>query len=272
MSRFDLRDKTAIITGAGSGIGQATSVALAKRGCHVIITDINENGLQTTADMLTPYNVNVRCEILDVGDKQAIHAFADKIHADYTQIDVLVNNAGVALGGTFEQVHADDFEWLMDINFYGVVRMTRALMPLLEASPRAQLVNISSVFGIIAPPGQTAYSASKFAVRGFSESLRHELQEAGSNVGVTQVHPGGIKTNIAKSARVAEGVPPEDVEAEQKEFERLLVFPAEKAGEVIVQGIEKRRDRVLIGNDAKIIAMVTRFFQMSYYRLLRRLL
>jgi short-subunit dehydrogenase len=183
-------------------------------------------------------------------------------------VDLLMNNAGVALGGTFEQVDADDFDWLMEINFGGVVRMTRAFLPLLHASDDARIVNVSSIYGIIAPPGQAAYSASKFAVRGFSSVLRHELE--GSTVGVSVVHPGGVATRIAKNARVPAGAPADEVERGRRTMEKLLRMPPEQAGEIIVRGIERRRARILVGSDAKAAALLERLSPVGYWNLLKK--
>ena len=183
-------------------------------------------------------------------------------------MDVLVNNAGVAVGGTFEQVSEEDFEWLFEINFWGVVRMTRAFLPLLRASGDARIVNLSSVFGLVAPPEQVAYAASKFAVRGFSEALRHELE--GSGVGVTVVHPGGVATSIAEKARVPAGVSEEEIARRRENFRKLLRLPPEVAGETIVRGIERRQTRMLVGSDAKTISLIARLLPVSYWKLLAR--
>src|SRR5579859_7625273 len=198
---MNLAGKTAVITGAAGGIGRAIAVSLAKRRCHLALADVNEAALAETAAFASGAGLRITCHRLDVSDAGAIAEFPGVVEAAHPGVDILVNNAGVALGGTFEQVSAGDFEWLFSINFWGVVRMTRAFLPLLKASQEAQIVNISSLFGLIAPPGQTAYCAAKFAVRGFSESLRHELE--GSRVGVTTVHPGGVATSIAKNARIS---------------------------------------------------------------------
>jgi NAD(P)-dependent dehydrogenase (short-subunit alcohol dehydrogenase family) len=172
----------------------------------------------------------------------------------------------VAVGGTFEQVSEADFEWLFEINFWGVVRMTRAFLPLLRASDDARLVNLSSVFGLVAPAGQVAYASSKFAVRGFSEGLRHELE--GSKVGVTVVHPGGVATQIANSARVPAGVPEDEVARRRARSNRMLRLPPEEAGEIIVRGIEQRRSRVLVGKDAQALSLLARLVPVSYWKLL----
>jgi short-subunit dehydrogenase len=261
-----LANRTAVITGAGSGIGRAIAVSLARRGCHLALADINETGLAATAELLRAYDVRVSCHRLDVADRAAVASFPSLVMAEHTGVDVLVNNAGVAVGGTFAQVSEKDFEWLFEINFWGVVRLTRAFLPLLHASGDAHIVNISSVFGLVAPPEEAAYAASKFAVRAFSEALRHEL--AGSGIGVTVVHPGGVATSIADNARVPAGVSAEEVEQRRKLFRKLLKLPPEIAGETIVRGIERRRPRVLVGSDAQMISLIARVLPVSYWKLL----
>ena len=261
--RLSLQGRTALITGAGSGIGRAIAVSLARRGCHLILADVNEAGLDQTAAEVSP-SVTVARHRLDVSDTTAVAAFPERIGGD---LDLLVNNAGVALGGAFEQVSAADFEWLIGINFFGVVRMTRALLPLLRRSPDPHIVNLSSIFGIVAPPGQTAYVASKFAVRGFSESLRHELKGA---VGVTVVHPGGVKTSIARSARLPGGATGPEVDRQVRAIETKLRLSPAIAGEIIVKAVERRRPRVLVGMDAHIAAAVERLAPVSNMALLGR--
>jgi len=267
--RFDLDGKVAVVTGAASGIGRAVSRSLAARGCHLAICDIDEAGLEETARLIGN-RVRVTRHRLDVSDGEAIAAMPREIEAAHGGVDVLVNNAGVALGGTFDIVSEAEFDWLMGINFQGVVRMTRAFLPLLKARPAAQLVNLSSLFGLVAPPGQAAYAASKFAVRGFSMALSNELLAAKSAVGVTIVHPGGVRTSIAANARVADGVPGRVREKQRERFDRALKMPPEQAGEIIVKGIERRRPRVLVGNDARIASLIERLMPVSYWRLLGR--
>lgn len=264
-----LSDRTAVITGAASGIGRAIAVSLARRGCHLALADINETGLAETAGLVQAPGLRVRTYRLDVSDRAAIAAFPAQVLADHPGVDLLVNNAGVAVGGTFEQVSEEDFEWLFSINFWGVVRMTRAFLPLLRKSDDARIVNLSSVFGLVAPPGQAAYAASKFAVRGFSESLRHEL--ASSHVGVTVVHPGGVATSIADSARIPKGFAQEEIERRRATFKKFLWQPAARAGEAIVRGVEKRQPRVLVGKDAVAMSLFERVAPVSYWKLLGRL-
>lgn len=269
-NKLRLQDKVAVVTGAGNGIGRAIACSLAARGCHLALVDINEKGLRATAALIGT-KVRVSFHALDVADYAAIAAFPDIVEAAHGQVDILVNNAGVALGGRFEQVSEDDFDWLMNINFNAVVRLTRAFLPRLQKRPEAQIVNVSSIFGLIAMPGQSAYAASKFAVRGFSEVLRNELLATGSRVKVTVVHPGGIKTSIADNARVSALVDPEEERAERARFAANLKMPPEKAGEIIVRGLEARRPRVLVGLDAKIVALIERLSPVKYFRLLLRL-
>jgi short-subunit dehydrogenase len=263
-----LQGRTAVVTGAAGGIGRAIATSLARRGCHLALADIDEAALTSTAAELAVHKVRVSRHHLDVSDRAAIAAFPRQVTAEHPGVDVLVNNAGVALGGTFEQVDEADFEWLFGINFWGVVRMTRTFLPLLHQSDEARLVNISSVFGLIAPPGQTAYAASKFAVRGFSESLRHEL--AGTRVGVTVVHPGGVATSIAKNARIAQAISAEEAAEGQERSNAFLRLPAEMAGEAIVRGVENRQARVLVGFDARRIALIERLMPVSYWSLFGR--
>lgn len=265
--RMSLAGRTAVITGAASGIGRALAQSLGRRGCHLALADRDEAGLAMAAAEM-PAASRVSRHTLDIADPAAVAALPDAVVAAHGGVDVVVNNAGVAIGGTFDQVSAEDFDWLFAINFHGVVRMTRAFLPLLRASDDARLVNVSSVFGLIATPGQTAYTASKFAVRGFSESLRHEL--AGSSVGVSTVHPGGIATAIARNARGPQGVAADEVARQKKAFEAFLKMPAERAGEIIAEGIERRRPRIVVGNDAKVAALLERAMPVGYWNILGR--
>lgn len=267
--RMCLVNRTAVVTGAANGIGRAIAVSLAKRGCHLALADIDEDGMAGTAELTRASGVRVSRHRLDVADRIAVAEFPHLVAAEHGGVDVLFNNAGVAVGGTFEQVSDEDFEWLFEINFWGVVRMTRAFMPLLHASDDARIVNLSSIYGVIAPPEQSAYSASKFAVRGFSEALRHELE--GSRIGVTVVHPGGIATSIAEKARIPTGVTEEEIALRRERYQKLLRLPPEVAGETIVRGIERRKSRILIGSDAKTISLIARLFPVSYWKFMLRL-
>ncbi len=267
-TRMNLAGRTAVITGAGSGIGRAVAVSLAQRGCHLALADINEAGLLETVHLVRAPGLRVSSHLLDVSDRVQVAAFPALVLAEHPGVDVLVNNAGVALGGYFDEVSDEDFEWLFSINFWGVLRMTRAFMPLLKASDDARLVNLSSVYGIIAPAGQSAYSASKFAVRGFSEALRHELE--GTTVGVTVVHPGGVATSIANNARMPTNADPVEVERRRSVQNKLLRMPPARAGEIIVRGIERRKKRVMVGLDAEAVSLLARIAPVSYWAVLSR--
>jgi len=263
-----LEGRTAVVTGAAGGIGRAIAISLARRGCHLALADIDEVGMAGTAELTRDFGVRVSRHSIDVADRIAVAEFPAVVVSEHGGVDVLVNNAGVAIGGTFEQVAEEDFEWLFEINFWGVVRMTRAFLPLLRASGDARVVNLSSVYGLVAPPEQAAYAASKFAVRGFSEVLRHELE--GSGVGVTVVHPGGIATSIAEKARVPAGISEDEIARRRERHRKLLRLPPEVAGETIVRAIERRQARVLVGSDAKVISLIVRLLPVSYWKLLAR--
>ena len=267
---LDFRGGVAVITGAASGIGAALALQLATRGCHLALVDVNDAGLQVTAAQAGARGITVSRHVLDLAQPESAAELLAAVNAAHGRVRVLVNNAGVALGGNFEQVAAADFDWLMSFNFGAVVRLSRAFLPLLTAEPAAQLVNVSSIFGIIAPPGQTAYCAAKFAVRGFSESLRHELETAGSTVGVTLVHPGGVRTAIAENSRAPQDASQADLAQAKAAWRRMLVLPAEDAAARIVRGIERREPRVLVGKDAVRAAWVQRLFPVGYWKLVAR--
>jgi short-subunit dehydrogenase len=265
-----LKDKVAAITGAGSGIGRATAVLMARHGCHLAISDVNETGLAETARECKAHGVNVTTKRLDVADRAAVHAWADEVVDQHGEVNIIVNNAGVGLGATVEDMSYEDLEWLMGINFWGVVHGTKAFLPHLKQTGDGHVVNISSVFGIIGVPTQSAYNAAKFAVRGFTESLREEMDIEGSGVGVTSVHPGGIKTNIARNARMRTGGDwgIKDQADGAAQFEKMARTTPDEAAKEIVGAILKDRRRLLIGADAVMIDLVQRFMPVSYQRLL----
>ena len=266
-----LDGRVAVITGAGSGIGRGIALAASRRGCHLAIADVNADGLRETAGMVR--GVKVTTHKLDVTDRTATAALPQAVLAEHGRVDLLVNNAGIAIGGTFEQVDEADFDWLLEVNFHSVVRLTRAFLPVLKQSDQARIVNVSSLFGLIAPPGQAAYSAAKFAVRGFSESLRRELEDAGSPIGLTVVHPGGINTNIARNARPPRHVTNAEaatIAKEKERFQKFLRMSPVKAGEIIVSAIENEKPRVLVGNDAKIGSLIERLSPTGYWNILKR--
>jgi short-subunit dehydrogenase len=268
MRKFVFTDGTAVVTGAASGIGEALARALARRGMHLVLLDRDADRLAGVATAIRGRHpaLDVTTHVVDLADGDATARVADAVLRAHPRIRLLVNNAGVALGGRFDQVTLDEFTWVIDINFSAVVRLTHVLLPALKAEPGAHLVNLSSIFGIIAPAGQAAYSASKFAVRGFTEVLRHELADDG--VGVTCVHPGGIRTRIGESARVGSGVSREEFEAGRDEFAKFLTMDPAKAADAIVTGIERRRGRVLIGWSAKIPDVVARLLPTVYGKIL----
>lgn len=266
---MNLSGRTALVTGGAGGIGRAIAASLARRGCHLALVDIDADALVSAERAIARPGLHISRHNLDVADRDAVAPLPREIEAAHGGLDVLVNNAGVALGGTFEETSEEDFDWLLGINFWGVVRMTRAFLPLLRRSDDARLVNLSSVFGLIAPPRQAAYAASKFAVRGFSEALRHEL--AGSRVGVTTVHPGGVATSIAANAKVPAGADPEDAARRKRAFQANLKLAPEVAGEAIVQAIERRRARVIVGTDAKIAAALERLLPTTHWNFIARL-
>jgi NADP-dependent 3-hydroxy acid dehydrogenase YdfG len=265
---LDLNNRVAVVTGAGSGIGRATALAMARRGCHLALADIDDAAVRATARDAQGMGVRATAHRLDVADRDAVRAFPQQVEAAHKRVDLLMNNAGVALGGTFEQVAEDDFDWLMEINFHAVVRMTRAFLPHLHRSDDGLVVNVSSIYGIITPPGQSAYAASKFAVRGFSNVLRHELED--STVRVAVVHPGGVATRIAQDARIPAGAPPEEVARGRKNMEKLLRMQPAEAGDIIVRGIERRDARILVGSDAKAAALIERIAPVGYWTLLKK--
>ncbi|MBL6750484.1 MAG: SDR family oxidoreductase [Nevskia sp.] len=261
---FALGGRIAVVTGAGSGIGRALAQTLAARGCRLALADIDEAALAQTAALAGGEPLLRK---LDVADRAAVYAFADEVAARYGAVHLVINNAGVALSETIAEMRYEDFEWLMSINFWGVVYGTKAFLPRLLAQGDGTVVNISSVFGLIAIPTQGAYNAAKFAVRGFTEALRHELE--GSGVRAISVHPGGIRTGIVRHGRIYRD--PEgrtDKAAIDARFEQLARTSPEKAAETIVRGVERGNPRVLIGPDARMIDWIQRLFPVRYYKLL----
>jgi short-subunit dehydrogenase len=270
MQDYTFQGGTAVVTGAASGIGAALALDLARRESHLVLVDRDAERLAGVAGRIRTDHpaLRVTTHVVDLSDDAETAALAETLVAEHPDTTLLVNNAGVALGGRFDQVTLEEFDWVMAINFRAVVRLTAALLPVLTAHPGAHLVNVSSIFGIFAPPGQAAYAASKFAVRGFSESLRHEL--ADDEVGVTVVHPGGIRTRIAETARLGSGVDPTEVAAGREQMAKLLRMPPEQAAAQIVAAIEKRRPRLLIGLTARVPDLLVRLRPGTYWRLVAR--
>ena len=258
-----LSNKIVAITGAGSGIGRALAVRCADLGASLAISDVNDAALAETAALVRPKQPSVHTAHVDVGQRDAIYAWADQVKSEVGPVDVLVNNAGVSLSQTIAQMRDEDFYWLMNINFWGVVHGTRAFLPQLLSRPEAHVVNLSSVFGLIAVPTQAAYNASKFAVRGFTEALRQEL--ARTSVRVTTVHPGGIKTNIVRNGRMLQDTTGgTDAEAVAREFDRIARTTADEAARQIVEAILRQKPRLLIGLDAVLIDRMQRLLPASY--------
>ena len=263
---------TAVVTGAASGIGRALAVELAKRGANLAISDVNDTGLSETASLAqsAASGVKVSTFHLDVADRQAVLAHAGEVASEFGRVNLVFNNAGVAVAATVEETTWEDFDWLMGINFWGVVHGTKAFLPHLIESGDGTLVNISSVFGFIGVPIQSAYNSAKFAVRGFTEALRQEMLMEDKPVSVHCVHPGGIRTNIARSARV-----PADSEVDKdqmaKDFERIARTSPERAARTILRGIDRGKPRILVGPDAYLINGFERFLGARYEGILARL-
>ncbi|MDP1540953.1 MAG: SDR family NAD(P)-dependent oxidoreductase [Moraxellaceae bacterium] len=261
-------DKVAAITGAGSGMGRSLAVLLAKRGCHLALSDVNEAGLAETVRLVADSGVKVTSQRLDVANKDDVFAWADKVVADHGKVNLIFNNAGVALGSSVDGGSYEDFEWVMNINFWGVVHGTKAFLPYLKQAGEGHIINTSSLFGLIAVPSQSAYNASKFAVRGFTEALRQELELEKVNVSATSVHPGGIKTNIAKAARMDKSVENLGMSVNSTDkFEKLFRTTADDAAAQMIRAVEKNQRRLLIGNDAKVLDLMARILPSSYQKL-----
>jgi NAD(P)-dependent dehydrogenase (short-subunit alcohol dehydrogenase family) len=259
--------KTAVITGAGSGIGRALALDLAERGAQLAISDINLDNVEETARMCEKSGATARTYQLDVADRAAFIAHSEAVIADFGKVNLVVNNAGVGLMANVLDMSWDDFDWLMGINFWGVVHGTKTFLPHLVASGDGHLVNISSVFGFVGVPSQSAYNAAKFGVRGFTEALRQEMLIAGHPVGVSCVHPGGIRTNIARDARSA--VPETEAEREKnaERFAKAARTTPEQAAKTILRGVDRKKPRILIGPDAYMFDAAPRILGASYQRI-----
>jgi NAD(P)-dependent dehydrogenase (short-subunit alcohol dehydrogenase family) len=268
----DFNGRVAAITGAGSGIGRALANDLARRGAHLALADIDEVGLAETVGQCEGFGVKVTSSRLDVADREAVYDWADAVVADHGTVNLVINNAGVALGATVESVGYEDFEWLIGINFWGVVYGTKAFLPHLKASGEGHIVNLSSVFGLISVPSQSAYNAAKFAVRGFTDALRMELEIDGAPVSCTTIHPGGIKTNIARNARMDEEVVAlaGGQEKAWRDFDRVALTSPKKAARQILTAVERDRRRALIGPDAKVFDVLSRLPAGLYQNVLTR--
>ncbi|MES2088547.1 MAG: SDR family NAD(P)-dependent oxidoreductase [Pseudomonadota bacterium] len=262
------KNKVAAITGAASGMGRTLALNLAGQGCHLALSDVNEKGLAETAAMAAKLGVKVTTQKLDVSNREAMDAWAAQVVQDHGRVNLIFNNAGVALGAFIESVTPAEFEWIMGINFWGVVWGTQAFLPYLKQSGDGHIINTSSLFGLLALPTQGTYNASKFAVRGFTEALRQELDLAKCGVSATCVHPGGISTNIAKDARMNAHMTAQtggDADAARARFDKLLqTTTAESAARQILRAVECNKRRVLVGPDAKFLDVVVRLFGSWY--------
>jgi short-subunit dehydrogenase len=273
LADYRFAGRTAVLTGAASGIGEQLALALAARGSDLVLLDRDADRLDAVTAAIEAAGpgrgverVSVERIVVDLADRRATVEVAERIAADRPRIGLLINNAGVALAGRFTQLSMDDFDWVMDVNFRAPVLLTHHLLGPLTAERGSHLVNVSSAYGLISPPGQSAYSASKFALRGFSQVLRAEL--AGQGVGVTTVHPGGVRTRIAENARLAAGTPRAQGLRDRTAFDRLLNYPPERASDEILRAVERRRARVLIGPDGRLCDVASRLMPVSNLRLL----
>lgn len=262
--------RVAAITGAGSGMGRTLALSLARSSCHLALSDVNEVGLAETVKLAAAQGVKVTSKRVDVSKRDEVYAWADEVVADHGKCNLIINNAGVAHSATLEGTSYEDFEWIMGINFWGVVYGTKAFLPHLRASGEGHVVNLSSLFGLLSVPGNGTYNATKFAVRGFTEALREELEVTRAPVSATCIHPGGIKTNIARSARMHGSVKDlgiDDLVAAQQGFERAFRVTAEEAAETILRGVQRNARRVLIGTDAIALDALQRLLPSGYQRL-----
>ncbi len=262
MRRF--ADKVSVITGAGSGIGRALSVELARRGARLALSDVDLVTVAETAALCEKEGADVRHYQLDVADRAAVYAHAEAVVGEFGAANLVVNNAGVALMAPVNEMSWDDLEWVMNIDYWGVVHGTKAFLPHLIASGDGHVVNISSVFGLIGVPTQSAYNSAKFAVRGFTEALRQEMLIERRRVRVSCVHPGGIRTNIVRNARTTEGGATSEM---HRRFQQITLTTPERAARIILRGVERNRPRILVGPDAYVIDALPRLLGPLYQRL-----
>ena len=259
-----------VITGAASGIGRALAIRLSQESiAGIAIADVNEKELKETEKLINNQNLKITTHIVNVAVEDEMRAFAEDVAKKHSRITHIINNAGVALGGSVAEISLEDIRWLMDINFWGVVYGSKLFLPYLEHEKSAHIVNISSLFGFIAPPGQASYCASKFAVRGFTESLRHELEN--TNINVSLVHPGGVRTNIANDARIGKNVPLTESQIKEKrakENENLNRTTPTQAAEIIVSGIKTKKPRIIVGFDSRLLSFIARHFPKRYFAII----
>jgi short-subunit dehydrogenase len=268
LTPYRFAGRTAVLTGAASGIGEQLAHGLAARGSHLVLADVDEPRLSAVVAAISAAHpgLSVTPHVVDLASREAVEKLAAEVLGSHDELGLLVNNAGIALGGRFSQVTVDEFETVMNVNFRAPMLLTHALLPLLK--PGSHLVNVSSLFGLIAPPGQSAYSASKFALRGLSQVLHSELGEVG--VGVTTVHPGGVRTRIADNAKIGSGVPSDEVAPNRELFAKLLSYPPAKAAAEILDAVARRKARVLIANSARVPDLLARLFPVGHQTIIRR--
>ena len=267
MSEF--RGRVAVVTGAGSGIGRALALELASRGARLALSDVDSVGLAATVAAVEQRGAEVRSDHLDVSERGSVLDYAETVRRHFGVVNQVYNNAGIAFHGDVEKTEFKDLERVIDVDFWGVVNGTKAFLPHLVESGDGHVVNVSSLFGLLSIPSQSAYNAAKFAVRGFTEALRQEMLIARHPVHVTCVHPGGIKTAIARNATVAEG---QDQKSVAEFFDRRLAKTTpEQAALVILRGVEKNKARVLIGNDARALDALARVTGSRYQDIIVRL-
>ena len=258
----------AVVTGAGSGIGRALGQQLAAAGSAVALADIDEAGLMETAASLSGKRASATTHVVDVADEAAMRAFAKDVLARHARVTLLINNAGVALYGTFEEISLDDYRWLMGINFWGTLYGVKYFLPILKQQPRAHIVNLSSVFGLVAPAGQSAYASSKFALRGFTEALRHELE--GTSVFVSCVYPAGVKTAIARRARLGAATTERTRQEGIARLDKVAKMSPAAAAARILEGVERRQPRILVGAAAHSIDLLQRLRPATYWKTMVR--
>lgn len=265
----DFKNKVAAITGAGSGIGQQLAILLAQAGCHLALSDKNASGLMQTVELLQGSGVHITTQVLDVSDRLAMQAWAEATVEKHGTVHLIFNNAGVALGSTVEGASYEELEWIVGVNFWGVVYGTKAFLPYIKQAGEGHIINISSLFGLTAQPTQSAYNATKFAVRGFTESLRQELDMEKCGVSALCVHPGGIRTNIANAAKVNDSVRSVGINPTQsaETFNRLLRCSPHEAAHQILCAVQKNQRRLLIGPDAKVVDFIQRLLPTGYQKL-----
>mgnify|MGYP003413076217 FL=1 len=265
----NFKNKVAAITGAGSGMGQQLAVLLAKQGCHISISDVNEKGLAETVELVKGYDVRVTSKKVNVADREQVKAWAAETVQNHGSVNMIFNNAGVALAATVEGESYEELEWLMGINYWGVVYGTKEFLPYLKQSGEGHIINTSSIFGLTSQPTQSAYNSSKFAVRGFTESLRQELDIENCGVSALCVHPGGIRTNIANDARLSDSMKKIGMNPEKsiKSFNKLMRKPAVEASQEILDAVLKNKRRLLIGGDAVTVDLMQRILPTGYQKI-----